>query len=164
MCTIQKQKCRSMLLDYNVYLPEDDVDIEAKLSTPEQLYSTRLYILLMISFILIVGLLLIFVPQTLVVTVDNPSLVAYKQLYNQYSSTLDCPCSTINILYESFVSVEYALHPLCHLIDDEWIMSFYFPNSSYFGPTDYRTLASTQVNFTIKKTKGNFIARCFVFF
>lgn len=129
-------KLRTAILTYNEFPPEEneyDDDVEENINTSEQilkrqLYSTRLYILL-----LYIILILLFNPQTLVMTIDNPSISTYQQLYDQHSSTLTCPCSSITISYKLFVSMNYSIHPLCNFITEEWIMSFYIHNSSYFG-------------------------------
>jgi hypothetical protein len=151
-------KIRSRILSHNQFIPEEneyddddgdnnnnDESENSQQRLKEQLFSTRLYILLLTVALLIVILFFIFNPQTVIKTINNPSISTYKQLFDQYSNTLSCPCSTITIPYQSFVSVNYSIHPLCKFINDDWILAFYFRNSSHFGPIDFRSTASAQV-------------------
>jgi hypothetical protein len=155
-------KIRLTILSHNQFLPEedeyDDDDDDnnnnqsdnSQQRLKEQFCSTRLYLLLLTVALLVVILFLIFNPQTVIKTINNPSISTYKQLFDQYSNTLSCPCSTIMIPYESFVSVNYSIHPLCNFINDDWILAFYFQNSSHFLSIDFRSTASAQVKTEFK--------------
>jgi hypothetical protein len=146
-------KIRLTILSHNRFQPEEneyDDDDNNESNNPqqrlkEQIFSTRLYILLLILALLIVIFFLVFRPQTLIQTINNPLVSTYKQLFDQYSDKLSCPCSNINISYEKILSVHYSMHPLCNFINDDWILAFYFRNSSHFLRADFRNAASAQV-------------------
>lgn len=78
-----------------------------------QLISTRISILLLfISFVL----LFIFnatAVTTKKVTITSPPFESYKHLEDQYSETLECPCSKITTEYARFLTINYQLHHMC---------------------------------------------------
>ncbi|CAF4550094.1 unnamed protein product [Rotaria sp. Silwood2] len=90
------------------------------------------------------------------VTVDGqlsePSLDTFQQLQAQYPESLICPCVTITIPYKEFMTVEILLHQICSssFISQEWITALYIPDASYYGPIDFRAMASSQ--FELLKT------------
>lgn len=146
-------KIREGILSHNRFLPEEnEYDEDDELENPEQLlkeqlFSTRLYILLLYSSLTLIVLFLLFNPQALVKTINNPSIVTYSKLFKEHSETLTCPCSTITIPYEPFVDLNYSMHPLCHFINDDWIWAFHFRDNYHYRPTDFRNTATTQVDY-----------------
>ncbi|CAF1458347.1 unnamed protein product [Adineta steineri] len=69
------------------------------------------------------GVYTIVVEQNQVITVSNPSLDTYEQLYNDYPTTLYCPCSQISIPNKVFLNVTFVLHQVCSsdLVSLEWL-------------------------------------------
>jgi hypothetical protein len=47
------------------------------------------------------------------VTIVQPSLAAYQQLYNDHSDTLRCSCSQPSVPYGSFLNITFVLHQVC---------------------------------------------------
>lgn len=88
-----------------------------------QRITTRLFILLLALSIVAVGLYLFFAIQTQVITVTQPSLDTYDELYAQRSPSLICPCSQISVRYGTFLTINYTLHQVCasSLVSSEWL-------------------------------------------
>ena len=72
--------------------------------------ATRLYIVLLVIGIVILGLYTIIQPQTLTKTFLKPSLNLYNSLIVDHSDTLECPCSSISSTYEGFIQIEPIFH------------------------------------------------------
>lgn len=83
--------------------------------------------------------------QTIAIS-DNISDL-FDQLYLEHGETLSCPCSTIAMPYETFVSHTIEFHPVCSsiFVSPEWIEALYLPDASKYGTGDFRTTASSQV-------------------
>jgi hypothetical protein len=108
-----------------------------------QRISTRVFIILL-SVSLIVLLIYVSLENvTQTVTVKNPSINQFNQLYQQYSDTLQCPCKTLSIEYQRFIQFDPQLHAVCvsdfvtskiwlKIIYPSWINDYYY----YYGP-DY---------------------------
>ena len=66
------------------------------------------------------------------VTIMNPSVDQYQDLYSLHSETLTCPCSQISVNQQKFLNITYSLHQICSsvFITSEWI--------SYIGIIDER--------------------------
>ena len=61
--------------------------------------------------------------KTITVTVDKPSVHAYRDLYSFHPDSLRCPCEQSVMAYEKFVSLAPIFHPVCSsdLVSEEWI-------------------------------------------
>ena len=71
----------------------------------------------------------------------------YEKLYSEYSNTLTCPCSNVNIPYHIFLNNTIKYHPVCSsiFIRKEWINALYMIDASFYGTDDFRTTAYSQV-------------------
>ncbi|CAF0792249.1 unnamed protein product [Adineta ricciae] len=111
---------------------------------------TKIFILLVIISSLGAGLYIFLTKQNQLITVSNPSLSTYDQLYNDYSTALQCPCSQISVPYKSFMNVTFVLHQVCFsdLVSSEWIsyVRLFDPTSANFmsyqpeGTLDFRVM------------------------
>ena len=112
-----------------------------------------LYIFLFyLSFFLPVTLYILFFigvtnPQTRLVTISNITPSLFNQLRLDYGETLSCPCTTIAVPYETFVSTTISFDPVCSsiFVSREWIEALYLPYASTFLVMDFRTTGSSQV-------------------
>jgi len=50
---------------------------------------------------------------TQTITFKNPSFDRFKQLYQQYPDSLQCPCKTLSIHYQNFIRFDPQFHPIC---------------------------------------------------
>jgi hypothetical protein len=119
-------------------------------SNPHHLHtsivSTRLYLILMTIAVFILVLFTALAKKTQTVTIQNPSQDVFQALYSKYSTTLQCPCSQLEIPYETFINISYDLHPVCSsvFVSDTWINLLSRPDIGYFFPLDFRSSGSGQ--------------------
>lgn len=86
--------------------------------------TTRFYMALLLSSVLIVVAFRSIDQRTISETVSFPSLETYEQLQAKYSNTFSCACQQISIFYRTFVSVKPKLHQVRYFIDLCCIESF----------------------------------------
>ncbi|CAF0788849.1 unnamed protein product [Adineta steineri] len=95
--------------------------------TPTNIYreqlQTRFFIFFIVILTIAAGVYTIVIEQNHVITVSHPSLDTYEQLYNDYPTTLYCPCSEISIPNKVFLNVTFVLHQVCSsdLVSLEWL-------------------------------------------
>ncbi|CAF3767496.1 unnamed protein product [Rotaria sp. Silwood1] len=108
--------------------------------------STRFYLALLSLTITVLVIYTALGYQTVTITIRNPNHTVYLDLYNQYPTTLSCPCSQIAIPYGTFISVSYQYHPVCSsvFVSNTWLDLLFNPNMSYFFQLDFRSSASGQ--------------------
>ncbi|CAF0941204.1 unnamed protein product [Adineta steineri] len=90
--------------------------------------TTRIYLILLLttSFILIFYISL--KKETVTITIQNPSVLQYKQLFILYSHTLQCPCTRIAIKHKKFIT---ELMPQYHQVctstytSSQWLEELY---------------------------------------
>lgn len=106
-----------------------------------QRVTTRVFILLMLIAVIVSGAYIFFSIETQVITISNPSLEIYHQLYGNYSSTLSCPCTQMFIPYKKFLMINYTLHQICSstLVAPAWLKFILAYNQSviWSGALDY---------------------------
>ena len=77
--------------------------------TPERLYcqriKTRLFLVLLMISVAAFGFYLFLFRQNEVMTISKPSVDTYKELYDQHSTNLKCPCSQLSVPYGKFVNI-----------------------------------------------------------
>lgn len=161
-------------------------------SIRQQKRTTRIYLILVIGMFLssshhqssrdicsFVGAFLVLVlftslkTDTSMIIITNPSLIDYKALQNQDRDELKCPCSSMTIPYQRFLSLSPTLHQVCSsdFVRDPWIsitMSIIFQHVS----TDWRNQGGPQfqllsdlchlANKTIEDAIRRFLAQSFI--
>ncbi|CAF0713039.1 unnamed protein product [Adineta steineri] len=75
-------------------------------------WSTRLYLILLSIIFVILTLYTAIQPQTLTKSFSTPSLNFYKNLMNDHSDELECPCSLISSPYDDYIQI----HPIFHQV------------------------------------------------
>ncbi|CAF0805220.1 unnamed protein product [Adineta steineri] len=86
------------------------------------------------------------VPTSRIVTISNITPSLFDQLHHEHGETLSCPCSTITIPYNIFVTNNVSFHPVCSsvFVSREWIEGFYLPIANAYLVDDFRTTAFSQ--------------------
>ena len=84
--------------------------------------TTRVYL---ISLALSISILIFYTsisPRFEIITIRNPLGDDFNKFYEQYRSTLHCPCHQITIAYGLFMSISPVFHPVCTswLVSEEW--------------------------------------------
>ena len=71
--------------------------------------------------------------------VKNPSLRKFQELHSQYSSKLDCPCSSFSMSYGRMILSSARYHSICSsdYLKDFWL-SYFNRTEVHFMTTDFR--------------------------
>ena len=87
-------------------------------------------------------------PQTRLVTISDITPSLFKHLHQSHGQTLSCPCSTISVPYQTFVSYTISTDPICtsFLTSRQWIEAFYLTDASNYLTVDFRKTAYSQVS------------------
>jgi hypothetical protein len=87
-----------------------------------QLWSTRLYILLLLIALFILTLYSTVNKDIKIIEINNPSLSDVQRL-EQEEYTFTCPCQTLSVNYEYLFQLKPIYHQICSsaLVTDEWI-------------------------------------------
>ena len=79
-----------------------------------QRISTRIFIILLIVSLIVLLIYISLENVTETKTVKNPSLERFNVLYQQYSDSLQCPCKTSSIKYQTFpIRFDPQFHSIC---------------------------------------------------
>lgn len=83
--------------------------------------------------------------ETIITSVSNPSLSIFTDLQRLHSNDLRCPCSSIAVPYNQFMSLSSTLHEICSsdLISDRWL-AILKQSTIYYGSLDWRNRAYQQ--------------------
>lgn len=106
-----------------------------------QLQATRLYLCILISILIILGIYRIASVYEFQGKIHHPSSETFEHLYNQYIDTLNCPCNQVSISYSQFIDVQYTLHPICSsdFIQQSWFRAI--SNINRYPYVDFRSSA-----------------------
>ena len=146
------QSLYSQASDYNLFISDendydDDESRDPATVVKYQKYTTRLYIVLLLvcMYVLFYANIMNFQARTIVV--NNIDSNKFEKLYSEHGDTLSCPCSTIAISYEQFVSNTIQFHPVCSsfFVSKTWIDALYIFNRTAYDVGDFRKTASSQV-------------------
>ena len=108
---------KAQLCELNLFNSEIE-DVE---KTKNEKRSTRIYLILLITSIVILAFYYCTTPFVQTNIIQSPSFSEYSSLL-QYS-TLKCSCSKISVKYQEFLQITPFYHELCQsdFVSDEWI-------------------------------------------
>ncbi|UJR08063.1 hypothetical protein I4U23_012340 [Adineta vaga] len=113
-------------------------------------YKTRIYLILLITFLFILLLYTSLKQQTNTYIIRSPTVSQYQDLLKQYSSTLQCSCNHIAIKYHRFIlELKPKYHQICSSIfntpewDDALVKTFQIMSRASIA-ADYRNMISFQ--------------------
>ncbi|CAF4581372.1 unnamed protein product [Rotaria sp. Silwood2] len=106
-------------------------------SAPIEKLATRIYIVSLINFLIIIGIISAFIVRTENGIEYIPSNEKFIQLARKYPNTLQCRCSKVGIAYETFVKTNVDFHQVCSskFIEQEWIDSISIEKSISLSAT-----------------------------
>jgi hypothetical protein len=137
-------KLKGALIKLNLFkmYPTDDRQIF------QQRVITRIYILLILFAFIILTLYLSIHLEMQEETVYNLNESQFIHLESLYSTSLQCPCSSISMAYKDFVTIEHDNHQLCSsdLISNASLAAFAFilpSNGEYLG---FSNTASSHIH------------------
>lgn len=134
-----KDRARALLKAIRTKVREFNLFKETFVDTRHGIHSTRIYLLLLASAIVILTVYLSIITRTQSVTIANPSLEQFERLYAHYPSTVTCPCERLSTEHATIITVRANYHQICSsvLIDDTvWLR--YWPLSA-IDPSDLDT-------------------------
>lgn len=134
-------------LFYKTPQPNDELQLK------KDLISTRILIVALTLSVIILIMYTSFVQDMRSVTVKNPTLATYYDLYLKYSNTLSCPCSKVSIEHKNIFTIEYTQHQICSssFTSDRWLnylldksdpQTVLHTDFRYTGVFMFRTLAN----------------------
>jgi hypothetical protein len=88
-----------------------------------QRIATRIYIVLIVLSLVIITLCLVLIPQTYIKTIKDPTQAKFSHYHSLYPSSLQCPCSSISIPYNVFLTIEPRYHQMCSsdIVSSAWL-------------------------------------------
>ncbi|CAF1176295.1 unnamed protein product [Adineta steineri] len=112
----------------------------------QQKIITRVYLILLTGSFLILLFFTSLSTQTVTITVKKPSLSIFNDLQAVHPDTLKCPCSTVAIPYQKFVSLSPILHQICSsdFVGARWLVIMGKGTNSYIS-SDWRNIANGQL-------------------
>ena len=168
--SITQQKCIQWIKQLNLYkLANQRTENEIK----QQKLNTYTYLILLLSMITVLIVFNSLNTQIVTTSISNPSLATYESLQQNHLDTLTCPCSTMALPYDEFMSFSPVLHQICSsdLIRDEWISTLQ-ECATEFLAMDWRNRAYKQfrllsqlcqlANETIRIAVNEFLLQSFV--
>ena len=98
------------LRELNLFHETNTVDqVDAQILR-DQILSTRVYLVLLITSLFVFLLFLSVSMKPVSVTVTSPSLDMYRELQLAYPTTLSCPCKNMSISVGEFLSITPIYH------------------------------------------------------
>ncbi|CAF3889333.1 unnamed protein product [Adineta steineri] len=121
------KRVRNSLIDLNLFkssLRQQPTDIK------QQLWTTRIYITLLIIALAILTLYGILSFEIKLIQVNKPSFSTVQQLRSQSQtnliSSLQCPCTNLTATYSEFIELQPFYHQVCSsdFVSERWIDAF----------------------------------------
>ena len=120
----------------------------------QQRHATRVFLIVLSASLSILTLFTFIRIQTTTVNIVEPTSKEFLQLYNQYSSTLNCPCSQAAIRYDQLIlSIQPEYHQICssEFVSTKWInLDFIRSPSTYIATHDFRS--QSEIHFQLLST------------
>ena len=114
-----KRSLEKLVIELNIFkrYPSNDRQVRY------QHYATRLYILLISISLVILSLYFLLIKQVHQETIFNLNEFHYLKLEELYPNSLLCPCSSISIPYNNFITIQPEYHQICSsdFVSSEWI-------------------------------------------
>ncbi|CAF1135271.1 unnamed protein product [Didymodactylos carnosus] len=100
-----------------------DIEKQTAHDVRNQYLSTRIFLLLFTIALVLLVLYTSVEPISVTETVQRPTFSTYERLNAHYTQTLVCPCETIAIPYDNFVSFGPKYHQVCQsdFVSERWI-------------------------------------------
>ena len=76
----------------------------------DQILSTRIYIVLLTTIIIVIALFTVLRPIPIAETIATPSLDTYLKLEATHATSLSCLCRQPTVTYANFFSIEPIFH------------------------------------------------------
>jgi hypothetical protein len=158
------------IVTINLFKRDGQQEDEQRIRLQRQ--STRLYLCMLISTLIILAIYRIISSYTFSKSVKNPSQVTFERLHSQYGDILICPCSEIAMDYSEFIDIELTFHRICSsdFIKQAWFNSIFTTENFTYSDFRLTALAHFQLleslcqlaNATLVNARSSFLTEKFV--
>ena len=139
---------KNRLIDLNLF--KTDIARTDPYEHRTGIISTRIYLVLLLLAVAVIIMYLSTSVRVHTNTIDKPSRLDFENLYQKYTTTLQCLCTHIANGYALFTSISPVFHPVCSslYISDKWVISISGLNdiNSVYDQIDFRTAGPTFFN------------------
>ncbi|CAF1112041.1 unnamed protein product [Adineta steineri] len=108
--TTTGQKLKISILTFNLFKNRNKRSEE---QLQQQRFSTRLFFIITLITLIILVFYVSFQNITHTIIKNKPTIIEFNKLYQEYPSTIQCPCQTYSITYEDFITFQPHLHSIC---------------------------------------------------
>jgi len=124
------------IVSLNLFKYHDQEEDQQRIRIQKQ--STRLYLTILLSTLVILGIYRIISIYEFRRVILNPSIETYEHLNDEYENVLTCPCNELSMNYSEFVSIESTFHPIClsDFIEQDWFNKI--ANRNNYAYIDFR--------------------------
>ncbi|CAF4208482.1 unnamed protein product, partial [Adineta steineri] len=136
------QKLKTSILTFNLFKNRNKRSEE---QLQQQRFSTRFFLIITLMTLLILVFYVSFENVTYTIIKNNPTIIEFNKLYQEYPNTIQCPCQTYSITYEQLITFQPHLHLVCSstFVDEtsQWLIIDYpltMPKNIY-GQPEYST-------------------------
>ncbi|CAF3670536.1 unnamed protein product, partial [Adineta steineri] len=120
------QKLKINVLTFNLFKNRNKRSEE---QLQQQRFSTRFFLMITLITLLILVFYISFENITYTIIKNNPTVIDFNTLYQEYPNTIQCPCETYSIAYEEFITFQPHLHSICSstFVDEtsQWLIIDY---------------------------------------
>ncbi|CAF0905234.1 unnamed protein product [Adineta ricciae] len=115
-------------------------------------FGTRFYLFLLLISLTSLTIYSSIMEEIIREIFPNPTESEYYQLYEKYSTNLNCPCSSLSIFYDEFLSIEAIHDEICSsdFVSSKWIdylmKNELNDNYTLINSSKIRTNLGTQMN------------------
>ncbi|CAF1455212.1 unnamed protein product [Adineta ricciae] len=135
---------KDYFLNLNLFEPRPESnEVQDNQTRRWNLLTTRVYLIVLLSTLIVIALFLSLTSQTTIVKVEFPT----KQQFEKLPSNARCPCSQISFPHSKFVSLQTTFHQVCSsdVISVRWFQAINLrANATYFPRGDFQTFGSAQ--------------------
>jgi hypothetical protein len=118
----------------------------SRLTTTEQILTTRLFIILLFISLVTIIIFTSFTTRTHDVTLKQFNHMDFERFEALHSASINVPCAQISIPHHKFLRLTSQFHQICSssFIESEWISSLFLSNATSHNILDYRTFTFAQ--------------------
>ncbi|CAF3651242.1 unnamed protein product [Adineta steineri] len=134
------QKLKISILTFNLFKNRNKRSEE---QLQQQRFSTRFFLIITLITLITLVFYVSFENITHTIIKNNPTIIEFNKLYQEYPNTIQCPCQTYSITYEQIITFQPHLHSVCSSTfvneNSEWPIIDYPPTmpKNIYGQLDY---------------------------
>ncbi|CAF0812814.1 unnamed protein product [Adineta steineri] len=136
------QKLKISTLTFNLFKNRNKRSEE---QLQQQRFSTRFFLMITLITLVILVFYVSFQNVTYTIIKNNPTIIEFNKLHQEYPNTIQCPCQSYSITYEEFITFQPRLHSICSStfvdVTSQWQIIDYpqTMSSGYYDEPTYST-------------------------